>query len=96
MRRSELGRAYLESLLEGVPLPATKDVLLEHAKRAAGEGAVKALKQLPSRRYSTLDEVGEALEPVQPEWPRQRRVPKAESDLPPGGPAYGMSEGSAA
>jgi hypothetical protein len=34
--------------------------------------------------------VGEALAPVQPDWPRERRVPKAESDLPPGGPAYGV------
>jgi Protein of unknown function (DUF2795) len=83
-------RAYIESLLEGVPLPAAKSVLVEYAKREGDRDAAKLLKSLRSRVYSTLDEVGEALEPVQPRWPRERRVPKPESDLPPGGPAYGI------
>jgi hypothetical protein len=86
-------RAYIESLLEGVPLPATKQDLVKHAKREAGRSASKLLKNLRSQRYATIDEVGEALEPVQPRWPRERRVPKAESDLPPGGPAYGYRDG---
>jgi Protein of unknown function (DUF2795) len=86
-------RAYIESLLEGVPLPATKKDLVKHAKREGGRGAGKLLKGLPSQRYSMLDEVGEALAPVQPLWPRERRVPKPESDLPPGGPAYGHQDG---
>jgi hypothetical protein len=77
--------------LEGVPLPATGKVLVKYAKRQGDKRATQALKSLPKqKRFSILDEVGEALAPVQPDWPRERRVPKAESDLPPGGPAYGV------
>lgn len=83
-------RAYVEALLEGVPLPATRDVLIKYAEHERDEQARQALETLPDRMFSTLDEVGEALAPVQPQWPRQRRVPKPESDLPPGGPAYGI------
>jgi hypothetical protein len=87
-------RAHIESLLEGVPLPATGKVLVKYAKRNGDKQVTKALKALPSKtRYSMLDDVGEALEPVQPQWPRERRVPKAESDLPPGGRAYGKRPG---
>jgi hypothetical protein len=84
-------RAALHALLEGVPLPATKSDLVTYARREGGRSAAKILRRLPSQRYGTLDEVGEALEPVQPQWPRVRRVPKAESDLPPGGSAYGIN-----
>jgi hypothetical protein len=81
-------RAHLEALLEGVPLPATRDDLLRHAQREGGRDAVVALAHLPRRRYSTLDEVGEAIAPVQPSRDRPRRVPRVESDLPPGGDRY--------
>ena len=84
-------RAYLEVLLEGVPLPATKSDLIAHAKGEGSPDAVTALKRLPSRRYSSIDEVGEQLQPVQPQWPRTHRVPRPESDLPPGGDRYGVS-----
>ncbi|HWD65003.1 MAG TPA: DUF2795 domain-containing protein [Solirubrobacteraceae bacterium] len=86
-------RAYLEALLEGIPLPATRGDLLAYAKRNSGAHAERLLKSLPQGRYDWIDEVGEALEPVQPKWARERRVPKAESGLPPGGPAYGMNGG---
>lgn len=86
-------RAYLEALLEGVPLPATKDDLVTYAKRSGENRAVSLLKSLPHGRYEWLDQVGEALSPVQPKWPRERRVPKAESGLPPGGPGYGINGG---
>jgi hypothetical protein len=85
-------RAYIESLLEGVPLPATRSDLIRWAKQNDGDQAARRLRDLPRRRFDTLDEVGEALEPVQPQWPRERRVPKPESDLPPGGPAYGIAD----
>lgn len=84
-------RAYLEALLEGVPLPATRSDLVTYARRHGDRRAATLLKALPERRYDWLDEVGEALEPVQPKWPRERRVPRAESGLPPGGPAYGIA-----
>lgn len=83
-------RARTEALLEGIPLPATKSDLGHHLHSAGGREAARAVKALPSRRYSTIDEVGEALVPVQPAWPRPRRVPRAESDLPPGGEHYGV------
>jgi hypothetical protein len=83
-------RAYIEALLEGVPLPATKKDLARYAKEAGDKEAAATLRRrLPSRRFSSLDEVGEALAPVQPSWPRERHVPKPESDVPPGGQAYG-------
>jgi hypothetical protein len=50
---------------------------------------VGALEQLPHREYQSLDDVGEALLPVQPEWPQpDPHEPRQESDLPPGGDAY--------
>lgn len=84
-------RAYLEALLEGVPLPATRSDLITYAKRHHDRHAAELLRSLPERRYDWLDQVGEALAPVQPKWPHERRVPKAESGLPPGGPGYGVS-----
>lgn len=86
-------RAWIEALLEGVPLPATRADLITCVKRQGETQAVRRLKSLPDRRYSWIDEVGEALQPVQPQWPRERRVPKPESDLPPGGPAYALTNG---
>lgn len=89
-------RAYIESLLEGVPLPATRSDLVEQAKRHGDAGAARRLRSLPSRRFDMLDDVGEALEPVQPKRARERQVPKPESGLPPGGPAYGIAPGGSA
>lgn len=82
-------RARLEALLDGVPLPATKRDLTTHARHYGDAATAALLEGIPDRRYATIDEVGEELEPVQPEWPRARRVPRPESDLPPGGAAYG-------
>ena len=79
----------LQTVLEGVPLPATKDELVAYARSQDGSGLVALLEALPEREYDSLDEVGEALQPVQP--PRTRaeaHAPHEESDLPPGGAAY--------
>jgi Protein of unknown function (DUF2795) len=82
--------AELQVLLEGVPLPAGKRELLDYARaQDAGGRLIGLLDRLPDRRYGSLDEVGEALEPVQP--PRDARrmdEPRAESGIPPGGEAY--------
>lgn len=86
-------RAYLEALLEGVPLPATRDDLITYAKHQGDGRAIRSLRSLPEGRYDWLDQVGEALEPVQPSRSRERRIPKAESGLPPGGRAYGIDGG---
>jgi hypothetical protein len=80
--------ARLQALLEGVPLPATKQELIAYGRREEAEAA-SMLELLPDREYRSVDEVGEALVPVQPAWPEpQAELPREESDKPPGGDAY--------
>ena len=82
--------AELQALLEGVPLPASREELLDYAARQDGGGAYRSeLERLQERTFASLDEVGEALVSVQPSWQaEQPREPKPESGLPPGGAAY--------
>jgi hypothetical protein len=80
--------AELQVLLEGVALPAHKRELVEYAS-SQDRAAARHLESLPDREYRSLDEVGEALAPVQP--PRSQpvaAVPREESDAPPGGEDY--------
>ncbi len=80
--------AELQVVLEGVPLPATKQALVEYASRH-DEAAARDLEALPDREYRTLDEVREALAPVQPEHRHEdAALPREESDAPPGGADY--------
>jgi Protein of unknown function (DUF2795) len=82
--------AELQALLEGVRLPAGKGDLVDYARaeRARAELLI-LLERLPQREYRSLDEVGEALQPVQPSSQRAGpRAPRPESGLPPGGEAY--------
>jgi hypothetical protein len=82
--------AELQVLLEGVPLPATKDQLQEYAVRQRAEPEfLAALRSLPEREYESLDEVGEELVRVQPPAPPgDPPSPRAESGGPPGGEDY--------
>lgn len=82
--------ATLQVLLEGVPLPAEKSDLIDYAREQdGGPGtAVELLERLPDREYKSLDEVGEALAPVQVERGDNDELPHAESGLPPGGDEY--------
>jgi hypothetical protein len=82
--------AELQVLLEGVPLPAGKQELLDYARdQDASPAQLALLEGLPERGYSSLDEVGETLQPVQPvKAPQQAAQPRAESGRPPGGDAY--------
>ena len=81
--------AELQVLLEGVPLPATRQELLDYASRQENGGVAALLERLPDREYRSLDDVGEELLPVQPEWPQpDAKEPRAESGAPPGGDAY--------
>ena len=82
--------AMLQALLEGLPLPASRDELIDYAEQQEGGHAFRAeLEGLPDREYGALDEVGEALAPVQPSWDAaQPHAPEPESGLPPGGDAY--------
>jgi hypothetical protein len=80
--------AELQVLLEGVPLPAHKRELVEYARGQDGDAA-RHLESIPDREYRSLDEVGEALAPVQPSRSQpQAAVPREESDAPPGGESY--------
>lgn len=85
--------AELQVLLEGVPLPATKDELLEYAVRQRAEPHfLEALRSLPEREYESLDEVGEELVRVQPLPPPGKPAsPRDESGPPPGGDDYTAS-----
>ena len=55
----------IESLLEGMPLPARRDEIVEHAEiEGADDDLLAALRALPDREYDTVDDVGESLHPV--------------------------------
>ena len=78
----------MQALLEGVPLPAKKRELLNYARKQ-DDTAASELLTLPDREYRSLDDVGEALSPVQPSAAQPHAaVPREESDAPPGGEAY--------
>ena len=79
--------AELQVVLEGIPLPATREHLLEYA-RAEDPLAARDLERLPDGQYARLDDVGEALV-ARPEPPASSpRLPLPESGPPPGGDAY--------
>ena len=82
--------AVLQTLLEGVDLPAEKEDLIRYAER---EGATPSqlgmLQRLPDREFETIDETAEELISVQPD--REHEVPHEpleESGDPPGGDDY--------
>ena len=80
--------AEIQVVLEGVPLPATKQELLAYARRE-DEAAAQALQSLPDRKYHSIDDVGEALSSVKPGSPEPGvALPREESGDPPGGEAY--------
>jgi hypothetical protein len=79
----------LQELLEGVPLPAGRERLIEYARaQGAGEPELDALRRLPDGLYRSLDEVGEELAPVQPRPTPERIQARPESGDPPGGDDY--------
>ena len=79
----------LQTLLEGVDLPAHKCDLIRYARRQDGDdAALSLLERLPDREYASLDDVGEAVAPVQPRRNPTERLPRPESGLPPGGGDY--------
>lgn len=80
--------AEIQTVLEGVDLPADKKKLIDYA-RSQDDRAAGLLQALPEREYRSIDEVGEALDPVQPAWlkPVPQR-PREESGAPPGGDSY--------
>lgn len=81
--------ATLQTLLEGVDLPARKADLVRYAGRHDEGGALAhLLDRLPDREYASTDDVAEALAPVQPVGGGSDKLPREESGLPPGGDDY--------
>ena len=82
--------AELQVVLEGVPLPASRQELVDYASRQSDGARFSGdLRSLPDREYRSLDEIGEELVHVQPAPPRGlHALPREESGLPPGGDDY--------
>lgn len=80
--------AEIQALLEGVPLPASRSVLVSYAYAQDPATARELEQQLPDREFDRLDAVGDAL--VQPPLPPEppQLPPRAESGRPPGGDDY--------
>lgn len=80
--------AFVQAVLEGIPLPATRAQLVDYA-RAEDASIVPDLEGLPDAEFGRLDEVGELLtmRPSAPS-PVSRAVPMPESGKPPGGDDY--------
>lgn len=79
--------ARLQVALEGVPLPATRQMLIDYLAREE-PSLDGALDSLPEGEYDRIDAVAEALQRPEPAPSPPRRPPKAESGKPPGGAAY--------
>jgi hypothetical protein len=91
MPNSAQRAAIAQVVLEGVALPASKRQLLRYARRngAKEAGVLELLARIPNRQYGYLDQVGEAIFAVQPEFlgpPPEN--PRSESGEEPGGEAY--------
>ena len=82
--------AELQVLLEGIPLPAKREELVDYASRQdEGYRFRSDLEALPDREYRSLDEVGEELVQVQPAADAKLPpLPRDESGEPPGGDDY--------
>ena len=81
--------AELQVVLEGVPLPASKQELMDYARAEDGARFAPLLAQLPDRKFGSLDDVGEELLSLQPDRSQpDPRQPRDESGKPPGGEAY--------
>jgi hypothetical protein len=85
-----MNRAQIEELLVGVPLPATKQELVDYARaQPGGSRAAERLQRIADREYTAIQDAGEELEPVQPERSTPAiEPPSPESGKPPGGDAY--------
>ena len=77
----------LQALLEGVPLPATREALVAYAS-SQDPAAAADLAALPEGEYDRLDAVGEALAGGRSKLPPAVPLPRPESDRPPGGDDY--------
>jgi hypothetical protein len=75
--------AEIQVLLEGIPLPATREQLVHYAA-LQDAGAAVDLEHIPDREYGSIDEVGEELVHTQPHPRAVTRPPSPESGALPG------------
>jgi hypothetical protein len=75
--------AEIQVLLEGIPLPATREQLVHYAALQDAVAAVE-LERIPGREYRSIDEVGEELVHAQPHPREPTLPPRPESGAPPG------------
>ena len=82
--------AIAQVVLEGIPLPVRKETVIEYAQRQDPDPEILALlRTLPNEQFDTIDEIGEALAPVQPAFALpEAHLPREENDAVPGGDAY--------
>jgi hypothetical protein len=79
--------AEIQVVLEGIPLPATREQLVHYARPQDAEAAVE-LERIADGEYRSIDEVGEELVPTQPDLPAEQPPPRPESGAPPGTADY--------
>jgi hypothetical protein len=82
--------ATAQVVLEGIPLPVRKEIVVEYAERQdAPPDVLAALRAIPDIQYMRIDDIGEAIQAVQPAFaPPDVHTPKVESGDVPGGEAY--------
>jgi len=79
--------AEIQVVLEGIPLPASRDQLVQYAARF-DEDAARSLETIPNREYEHIDEVGGELAATKVVAATGDKLPKPESGKPPGGDDY--------
>ena len=79
--------AEIQVVLEGIPLPASRDQLVQYAARF-DEDAARSLERIPNREYDRIDAVGDELAATTTAHAGNDPLPKPESGKPPGGDDY--------
>ena len=78
----------IQALLEGVPLPASRSMLVEYAAAEDRQAAALLEQRLPDQEFDHLDHVGELLlGGIRPPY-AATPLPVPESGKPPGGDDY--------
>jgi hypothetical protein len=78
----------IQALLEGVPLPATRLMLVEYAAAEDADAAQLLAQRLPEQEFDRIDLVGELLLGAVTAPPSPTPLPVPESGTPPGGDDY--------
>ena len=78
----------IQALLEGVPLPASRSMLVQYAAAEDREAAQLLQQRLPDEEFDRIDKVGELLLGAVSPPHRPTPLPIPESGEPPGGDDY--------